>query len=796
MPLKRLPPKPVALAAALGLVAATTTVLVFRDRKNPPALPPSPTHSTTIRPISDSDRRVTPEIARQLAAIEAREAEASRTVWAGEQTAEACTAVIDAVWDDLNAAPDRLARAASHAPASLRIPRWAAEHPLAHGIVERRPEGSGTVLDPDAWRARLGTLSENGWRLETTEFRHVRFEPASGTADQPGISTFQFTAHLTRHDNLERATLEGPLMIHWSAPESSAAPPGIREMDATHLTLRRRPGPPPFRPILEATITPPPRGQSIDPLVVRDLDGDGYPELILVARNLVYRRNAGGGYDSGPLCQHPPDTVYTAVMADFNRDGHVDLLSLGYPGLHLHAGTGAAHFGEAPRLVWKTGSARPVEFPMALTCADIDQDGDLDVFLGQYRDPYEGGAVPTPYYAATNGHPSFLLLQTPGGEFEDVTGSAGLGPLQGRRIYSASLVDLDGDRHPDLATASDFAGIDLYRNDGRGRFTDVTSAWIGNPHAFGMALGVADYNADARLDLLLIGMSSPTVDRLEHLQLFRPGIPGDRERRAAMTHGNRLYLGSVDGPFAESELGRSIARSGWSWGCGTGDFDNDGYPDVHIVNGLESRRTVRDYESEYWRHDLFVGGAADDPAALLYFKTKIARTRGRGWSYGGYEKNRLYLNQAGRTFLEAGHLLGVALEQDSRNCVAADMDADGRIDLAVTSFATWPDPRQTLRVFRNELPETGHWIAFSVADSPDHISAPGTRIEIRHGRGRQAGEVVTGDSHRSQHPPVLHFGLGTSAAGTVDEVRITWPDRTTTVLKNVAADRVHPIRRP
>src|SRR2546428_10037776 len=119
-----------------------------------------------------------------------------------------------------------------------------------------------------------------------------------------------------------------------------------------------------------------------------------------------------------------------------------------------------------------------------------------------------------------------------------------------------------------------------------------------------------------------------------------------------MTFGNRLYLAvgprSTASPinpsplFEQTPLSDSIARSGWSWGCSAFDFDNDGFPDVYIANGLESKQSVRDYESEFWLHDIFLDETIDDVAATSYLMGKFSRTRGSGWSYGGYEKNRLY----------------------------------------------------------------------------------------------------------------------------------------------------------
>src|ERR1051325_3382714 len=115
-----------------------------------------------------------------------------------------------------------------------------------------------------------------------------------------------------------------------------------------------------------------------------------------------------------------------------------------------------------------------------------------------------------------------------------------------------------------------------------------------------------------------MGMSSPTVDRLEHLGLERPNPRVDHSKRAKLRRGNRLLLGNAGGGFSEGALGRSVARSGWSWGCSAFDFDNDGFVDIYVANGHESKQPVRDYEPEYWLHDLYVGTSADDAVHLAY----------------------------------------------------------------------------------------------------------------------------------------------------------------------------------
>jgi hypothetical protein len=292
----------------------------------------------------------------------------------------------------------------------------------------------------------------------------------------------------------------------------------------------------------------------------------------------------------------------------------------------------------------------------------------------------------------------------------------------------------------------------------------------------------------------MIGMPSPAVDRLEHLGLWRPYSADDRHLRSAMSFGNRLYLARAGGGFEQTALSDSIARSGWSWGSSAFDFDNDGFPDIYIANGLQSKESVRDYEAEFWLHDLFIGEDVDDVTVTKYFLQKFSRTRGHGWSYGGYEKNRLFLNRAGESFVEIGQLAGVALEQDCRNVVADDLDGDGRMDLLVTTFELWPEVKQTLQVFKNKLTDQGHWIAFRFREQGNGKSPVGARVTIHYSGRSAVRQIVTGDSHRSQHSTTIQFGLG--EAEQVESVEIQWVNRGSVVLRSPAVDRYYDISAP
>lgn len=715
----------------------------------------------------------------RLLALEERERRAAETVWAPEYLAQHCGRVIEQLWDGIHAATNRWVPLRSVPFERIWVPRFAAPELLPHGIrlLEPRVDTGNGPLDSEGqgwsraeWRDWLAGIEAEGWELDQIEFRHERFEvDANG---RPRLSEFAVRAHLTRSQPEARAALEGRLAVEWAPAGSNGEPPGFGRLDARRFTLALRDGPPAFRRVLHETIWPPEKTHFIDPLILHDLNGDGRAEIVLASRNRVYSWRAGDRFEVAELCRPPLPQLFTALVADFDGDGRDDFLGVRFGGLYLVPGADGGGFDGPAREVWR--APERIRYGQALTCGDVDGDGDLDVWLGQYKNPYDGGQMPTPYYDANDGHPAYLLLNDGGGRFTDATESAGLAAKRWRRTYAASLVDLDGDGDLDLAVVSDFAGVAVYANDGRGHFEERTAAWVGDPRAFGMAQTFADFNRDGRLDWFVTGMHCPTASRLVHLGLARPERPDYLAMAPAMIAGNKLWLAGAEGRFRNVAAEMGVARSGWSWGCAAADLDNDGWPDLAIANGHETRASVVEYEPEFWLHDLYAADSMEDPVAATYFAAKINRLRGGGQSYGGWEQNRVFLNRGGARFVEVAHLLGVALTEDSRNLAMTDLDGDGRVDLVLTTFEVWPERRQTLQVFRNELPETGQWLEVRLRAGAGGGLVVGAQVTVRLPDGTALiRRVIGGDSHRVQHPAVLHFGLG--AAERVGSVEVRWP---------------------
>src|SRR5882724_9727425 len=331
---------------------------------------------SAVADSTDPTGLVSQKLVDQFMALEARENELNKTVWAKEILAEQCGQVFESLWDSLNAATNKLDIAASFAVGDMTAGNFSSMQRLAHGIELRESSGAGPTWSAPEWRRFIQESQAAGWQGERVEFRHNQF--ATDDAGRPRQSHFYFSAHFTNPALAERAILEGDLIVDWASKSPGAESPAVKRIDASRLILKTRQGEPPFQPILVESVAPPEKSYFIDPLILYDLDGDGHSEIILAAKNLVFHRRPDGRFASAPLCRHSPGLIFTGVIADFDGDGAVDFLCAKFEGLFLFKGSGRGVFDEPGRLVWP---AEPhLKYAQVMTCGDIDGDGDLDVF--------------------------------------------------------------------------------------------------------------------------------------------------------------------------------------------------------------------------------------------------------------------------------------------------------------------------------------------------------------------------------------------------------------------------------
>ena len=335
---------------------------------------------------------------------------------------------------------------------------------------------------------------------------------------------------------------------------------------------------------------------------VGDADGDGLDDLYVAQPaglpNRLYRNRGDSTFEDitdqagvGVL-----DDTAESLFADIDNDGDQDLVlaTATRPLLFLNDGKG--HFTPVPDAFT---FAKPLQGVVtSITMADYDRDGFLDLYLCVYSYFFGAGedkaGTPAPYYDARNGPPGVLFRNDGHGRFVEVTKEAGLDTGNDRYHFAAAWGDYDGDGWPDLLVANDFGTKNLYHNLGRRNgtvmFEDVASSAGVLDHGAGMSATFFDYDNDGRLDIYTGNMWSAPGLRVTSAPTFMPDATP--EVRALYRHhvrGNSLLRNLGDGRFEDRTLDAHAQMGRWAWSSDALDFDSDGWDDLYIVNGMLSR---------------------------------------------------------------------------------------------------------------------------------------------------------------------------------------------------------------
>ena len=711
------------------------------------------------------------ELQQRIQTVVQEREQLDRTVWKEETAAQQVEAVFTDLWDELRGAKDKFAPLAEFGFSSLALPEPQSKRTLEWDIIDRRLELSADAksMNPAEWKAWLAARKAEDWELIESEWHQETFAFREGSDE--ATSLFRFTIHA--QNKTRRVILRGELKVEWLKAESTQDL-RVGELTIDSLRILERTGAAPFVPKLEIALNE--KGAALHPVLVKDLNGDGLPEIILPHANELHWNRGNWKFDVEPLLRFPKAPPSSGVIADFNGDDQMDLLAFSQTPM-LYPADPSGRFSLQPSPVFPV--AEQLINPDACSAGDVDGDGDLDVWVMQYKLPYIEGQFPTPYYNANDGFLSYLLLNDGRGNFTDATESAGLADKRFRRSFSGSLVDLDNDGDLDLMNVSDFSGLDLYLNDGKGRFTDITATLGEDRFSFGMSHALGDFNGDGLLDFYMTGMGSTTARRLETMKAGRTDFAEHQAHRMKMGYGNRLFLGGKDG-FAQAPYNHQVARAGWSWGVVGADFDLDGDRDLFVANGHISRESAKDYCTTFWRHDIYVDNSKPDCVLAHYFDGTLSELKHNSWN--GFEHNVFYLNLPGEGFVNVAFLLGVSHEFDSRGVVGADLDADGRPDLLVAQLSVKTrGSSELLHVIKNNWETSGNWIGIRLRGRHG-ISPLGAVVKLKAGDKTFIHPIITGDSLRSQHPAIAHFGLGDLK--TVKTLEINWNNGKTTRIEN------------
>ena len=272
------------------------------------------------------------------------------------------------------------------------------------------------------------------------------------------------------------------------------------------------------------------------------------------------------------------DPSSSALLVDLDGDGDPDLVVVAGDELVFMENRGEGLFRARAR-----SDALSVT---SLSAADVDLDGALDLYACAYLSPYEGLAIPLPYHQAQNGQRNLMLVNE--GEFSFVDRTEALGLAAGNHAFSfaAAWEDYDIDGDPDLYVANDFGGNNLYRNDG-GEFVDVARALGVEDVGAGMGVDWADVDGDGWMDLYVSNMFSSAGQRVSSQGEFHAGASAtERAQLQRHARGNSLFLNRAGQGFEDVTEQVRVGAGRWAWGGVFLEFDNDGHPDLFVPNGF------------------------------------------------------------------------------------------------------------------------------------------------------------------------------------------------------------------
>ncbi|WP_276500227.1 VCBS repeat-containing protein [Terrimonas pollutisoli] len=424
---------------------------------------------------------------------------------------------------------------------------------------------------------------------------------------------------------------------------------------------------------------------------------------------------------------------------------------------------------------------------------DYDRDGDLDMYLANYllsarntntifpRDKSGRSAANDKLYrndgdSVQAGHPVFVDVSMQAGIKED---GYGLGVVAS---------DFNNDGWPDIYVANDFVSNDeLWLNNRNGTFTNCIAKSIQHQSYSSMGTDAADINNDELPDILTLDMLPEYNERkktsfsfmnYERYEAERAmGYEPEFMRNTLQLNNGSLQRGDTSLPFF-SEIGQlsGIQATDWSWSVLLADFNNDGWKDIHVTNGIG--RDFIDADFLEFSSNIFNSGRSREE------QEKAIRQKLASLDHVNLP-NYLYLNQRDLTFADHSEAGGINEPSMSNGAAYADLDNDGDPDLLVNNI------NKEAFVFINNTnqknkPVTTHFLSLQLKGDSLNRHGLGAKIFVYNDGKAQLQEQNPVRGYFSSVDQQLIFGLGKSDHA--DSLEIVWPDSKRQVIKNIVAD--------
>jgi enediyne biosynthesis protein E4 len=399
---------------------------------------------------------------------------------------------------------------------------------------------------------------------------------------------------------------------------------------------------------------------------------------------------------------------------------------------------------------------------------DYDLDGDLDMYLMNHS-VHENGvfgarALFTGTYHNLSGDRFF---RNDGKGFTDITRQVGIASTAIGYGLGISVADINQDGYPDIYIGNDFHENDyLYINQRNGTFRDEMAGHIMHTSQFSMGVDIADINNDALPDIISTDMMPYDAGILKKsmgegsYDLFTLRIGYGYHYQYAR---NNLQLNRGNGLFSEVGMYTGIYATDWSWAPLWLDFDNDGFKDLFVSNGIPKRLNDMDYvnymSNEEIQQKIQANKVAEKDMALLNKFPQIKLP------------NKFFKNNGTLQFHELQQEIDDNKPTYSNGAVYADFDNDGDEDIVVNNI----DDAALLYENTGNDANTARYVSLVLKGPAGNINAVGAKVLVFADTGVRLYEKYPVRGFMSSMETPLHIGM---ASASVDSIKIIWPDNT------------------